>query len=288
MSKQNIGVSTDCACDLPDAMLDALDIGVIRFYVRTETGLFLDGDEITAQNVAEYYRSGRGALVTDEARPDEYAEFFRKRLKQYDELIHITISSGSSYAYERACAAVVQLGMLADKVKIVDLRTLSTGMAHLLIKAAEMRDSGCGTEEMIAALEDMREHLHVSFITQTPKQMFRNGYMGKFFQSVCESLHMHPIFRMKNGKTGFGGIGFGDMRGAIRRYIRNVLISQSYIDTGRLFITHVGLSLDDIAMIKNEVAKRADFDEIIVTEASAVIAGTCGDHSMGLIFMKKY
>ena len=288
MSKQSIGISTDCVCDLPDEMLRTLGVGVIRFYVRTETGLFLDGDEITAKNVTEYYRGGGAALATDEARADEYADFFRERLKQYDELIHITISSGASFAYDRAGAAVIQLGMLADKVKIVDSRTLSTGMAHLVIKASEMRDLGYSAEEIISSLENMREHLSVSFITQTPKQMFRNGYMSKFFQRVCESLHMHPIFRMKNGKTGFGGFGFGDMRGAIKRYIRKALRRQSYIDPGRLFITHVGLSLDDLAMIKNEVAKRADFDEITVTEASAVIAGTCGEHSMGLVFMKKY
>ena len=39
------------------APIARLVLGIIRFYVTTETGVFRDGDEITSQNVVEYYNT---------------------------------------------------------------------------------------------------------------------------------------------------------------------------------------------------------------------------------------
>ena len=288
MSEYNIGISTDSACDMPKRLAEINDIGVIRFYVKTETGMFRDGDEITSQNVAEYYRKGGAALVTDEAQVDEYADFFRDMLSRYSEIIHVTVSSGTSNSYERAAAALEQLGMLSDRVKLVDSETLSTGIAHLVLKAVELRDRGCSSHEIVSAVEKMRDNLNVSFISQSPKQMFKSGRMSNAANSFCSALHVHPIFKLKNGRIVLGGIGVGDMRGAIKRYIRKQLRRVSVVDTSRLFITHVGLSLDDIELVRSEVAKKVRFDNVTVTDASASISGNCGEGTVGILFVRKY
>ena len=288
MSDYNIGISTDSACDMPKRLAEINDIGVIRFYVKTETGLFRDGDEISSQNVAEYYRKGGAALVTDEAQVDEYAEFFRDMLSRYSEIVHIAVSSGTSNSFDRATIALEQLGMLSDRVKVVDSETLSTGMAHLVLKAVELRDKGCSSHEIVSAVEEMRDHLNVSFISQSPKQMFKSGRMSNAANSFCSSLHVHPIFKLKSGRIVLGGIGVGDMRGAVKRYIRKQLRRTSGIDTHRLFITHVGLSFEDITRVKNEVAKKIRFEDVTVTDASASISGNCGEGTVGLLFLKKY
>lgn len=287
MSKNDIGISAESVVDLPRNLIETYDINIIHFYVTTETGTFRDVDEISSNNVVEYYRKGGSALVTSEASVEEYMDFFRMCLERCGELIHICISSSASDAFSRACEAREKLGLVSDRIKIVDSESLSTGIGHLAIIAASMRDEGKRSDEIIDALTEKREHLSVSFISKSPEQMFRNGRMSKAAKRICTFLRVHPVFALKKGKIVLNGLGFGNMERATKRYVRKVLRNRSAIETDRLFITHAGCSLGQIAEIKKEVAKILTFDDIIVTEASATVSGNSGEGTVGLLYMRK-
>ena len=69
MAKEKLCITTDCVCDLPDYLLKKHNIDLIYFYINTDTGRFRDRDEITAQNVFEYYaNNGRECVTTAEVR----------------------------------------------------------------------------------------------------------------------------------------------------------------------------------------------------------------------------
>ena len=68
MAENKICITTDCVCDLPDEMLKKNNVDQIYFYIRTDNGRFRDIDEITAQNIFDYFENG-GVKAISEAPP---------------------------------------------------------------------------------------------------------------------------------------------------------------------------------------------------------------------------
>lgn len=288
MNDKKIGITTDCGCDLPDEFLKVNDIKLIYFYLLTDRGRFRDRDEMSAANVIEYFENGGSRILTEAPPLNEYIDFFRRRLERYDEIIHISISSGVSDSYQKALAAREKLGEARDRVHIVDSLNLSTGLGHIVIKAVEMRSGGSSAEEIIDSLITMRKYVSTTFISHSTDYLYRNGRIGKIAHCLCHLLHIHPVMNLKDGKIKLKSVEFGGIDSASKRYIRKELRKYHSIDNHRLFITHAGCRVKKLSAIKDEISKISSFDEIITTKASATISSNCGADTFGLLFFYKY
>ena len=87
MSK--IIITTDCVCDLSEELIEMYDIKIIHFYVVTEHGWFKDLEEITSDNIVEYFERGGNQLLTKAPFREEYEAFFEKVLKERKGVKHI-------------------------------------------------------------------------------------------------------------------------------------------------------------------------------------------------------
>ena len=76
---------------------------------------------------------------------------------------------------------------------------------------------------------------------------------------------------------------FGARENVWKQYIRSVLRSPSSIDRRILFVTYVGITGRDMEWIRNQVEKRAKFENIYFQQASPVIAVNCGSGTFGLL-----
>ena len=53
----------------------------------------------------------------------------------------------------------------------------------------------------------------------------------------------------------------------------------------RIFITHSGVSDAIVALVKEEIARYAAFQEVIVTRAGCTISSHCGPDCLGILFL---
>ncbi|MCI7766382.1 MAG: DegV family protein [Oscillospiraceae bacterium] len=288
MADKKIGITTDCGCDLPDEYLSANDIELVYFYMLTDRGRFRDRDEMTSENVIEYFENGGSRIMTEAPPINEYKDFFRRGLEKHDEIIHISISSGVSESYKNALAARDMLEVGADRIHIVDSLHLSTGLGHIVIKATQMRNDGCGANEIIDCITAMRRFVSTTFISRSTDYLYRNGRLGKPVHQLCHLLNIHPVLTLRDGKIVLKSVEFGSMDSAAKHYIRKELRNISSIDRHRLFITHAGCRVKRISAVKDEAARIGGFDEVIVTKASATISSNCGADTFGLLFVYKH
>ncbi|MGN0551802.1 MAG: DegV family protein, partial [Oscillospiraceae bacterium] len=247
MADKRIGITTDCGCDLPDEYLNANDIELIYFYMTTDRGRFRDREEMSSENVIEYFENGGSRIMTEAPPENEYEAFFKRGLERYDEIIHISISAAISASYKNALAAREKLGEAKDRVHIVDSMHLSAGLGHIVIKAVDMRSSGGSAEEIIAGAEAMRKYVSTTFISRSADYLYRNGRLGKCVYQLCHLLNIHPILTMREGKIALKSVEFGNMDSASKRYIRKELRKISSIDKHRLFISHVDCRVKKIS-----------------------------------------
>ena len=285
-NKRKICITTDCVCDLPDEMLRDNDIDIVYFYIETDTGRFRDRSEITAQNVFEYLKGGGKKSITSAPSSEEFVELFSKKLENCNEVIHIATGSLISASVANSKAAVEQMGSLGERVHIFDSGHLSTGIGHIVLKAAEMvnngvSDSGC----IIAELEKMRDIVSTSFIADSADYLYRNGRVSKAVQIICSMFNIHPVLAMKNGHLGLKSVQIGNYEKSALRYVRKELKDKN-VKADRLFITHAGCTANDIKLIKKEVNRIMKFDSVIVTKASATVSGNSGPRTFGVLYVK--
>ena len=287
MAEQRVKIVAECVCDLPSDWLKAHNVDIVYFLVETDSGVFYDTHEITSDNIISYMQAGGKKAHSSAPEPDVYKEAFEKSLAEFDEVILVAISSGISLSCEYATKAVEQLGESGKRVHIFDSGHLSSGLGHLVIKAAEMAENGNSASEILAALETLKNKVSTSFITESVEYLYRNGKVSEKVKKICSTFNVHPILVMKNGEITLSSVTFGDYRKACKRYIKKTLSSAKSIDRTTAFITQAACNTKMIEWIKAEVSKECSFENLIVTKASATVSSNCGPNTFGVLFIEK-
>ncbi len=287
MAKRKVGVIAECVCDLPYGLIEEYDIDIVYFLVQTDTGVFTDTDEITTENIISYLEAGGTKSRSSAPSAEVYIQAFRKKLERYEDVILPTISSKISESFRHATEAVKAMGGEGKHIHIIDTGHLSTGLGHMVIRAAQLAKQGSDAEKIIADLADMRGKVSTSFIAPNVDYLYRNGLVNKTVMKLCGMFGAHPILEMKNGEIRARTIKFGNYEKACLRYIGEQLEDNDKIDKTLAFITHVHLSAKDIEILKNQINKICRFKEILVTDASATISSNCGPGTVGVLFVGK-
>lgn len=284
--KKNLRITTDCVCDLPFGMLEENDVDLIFFHIVTENGRFYDRDEITAENVFEHMENGGYKAETEAPSVQEYVDFFRKNLRQYERIIHITVSGNVGDACKNAQEAVLRMGLSGEKVDIIDSETISTGMGLLVMRAAEMNREGQEAGSIVRELEVIKKKVSTTFIARDVLYFYLNDKVKLFTVKLVEMFQMHPVLKLENGKIKLKYILFGQYPKAVRRYIRWQLYRVNRIDGRRVFLTHTACNVKTLSLAKSEVEHCGRFEEMIVTKASATVSSNCGPDTLGILFFK--
>ena len=163
MNKQAICVTADSTCDLSPQLLAQYGVETLPLYVVMEGKAYQDGVDLTPDQlyakVKETGRIGSTAAIN----VDEYLTFFAEKKKQCDTLIHFTISSDMSSCYQNACIAAQEVG----GVYVMDSRSLSCGIALLVLRACELAQKGMAAEVIVSSLREMSSRVEATFVPES-------------------------------------------------------------------------------------------------------------------------
>lgn len=282
MSK--VWITSDCTCDLSETLLDKYEVDVIYFYISTDRGCFKDRAEMTAANVVEYFENGGQRISTAAPAVSEYVDFFEKALQKHDEIIHITISSQLSMSYENAIIASRQFG---GRVHVIDSEHLSTGIAHVVIRAVEMARENKSRDEIIEELENMKKKVSTSFIADNADYLYRTGRVSKTVKNICTVFKIHPVLSVKEGKIILKTVQIGNLEKCTLGYVKKELRKSNRVNKQRLFITYSTCPVRVVGKIKEQVNACCSFEEVWETKASATITSNCGANTVGVLFVKE-
>lgn len=287
MAKERLCITTDCVCDLPDYFLKKHNIHLIYFYVNTDTGRFRDRDEISAQNIFEYYANNGRKCVTTAPMVEDFSSFLKKKLQKYEEVLHIATSDRVSKSMSNCITAIEQLGDAGKRVQVFDSKHLSSGLGLLVLRAAELLENGCGCDEIIEELTEMRERISTSFISKNADYLYMNGRVNKNVKNFCNIFKIHPVLKMKDGEIKLNSFQIGDYQRSALRYVRKELKKKNAIEKEMLFVTHAGCTVSDRKLVRQEIDASGYFDEVLETNACATVSGNCGPRTFGLLYAEK-
>lgn len=281
-----LSISTECVCDLPFSMIEKHNVDIIYYSISTEYGLFRDRDEISPENIFEHMDNGGQKAESQPPFIDEYVEFFKKILEKYDRVIHISLSSGISNAYQNALIAREKLGRIGGRIDIVDSCSLSSGMGLLVYKACDMRDKGINATKIVRELNVIKNNISTTFIMHDLWYFYLNDRVSLKMVKLFDFFNIHPVIRLKKGKMKLAWLFFGNFSSAAIWYTRFILRNKSRIDLDKIFITHASCSVKMINNIRREVESIGNFKDIIINKASATVSSNCGPNTFGILCIR--
>lgn len=191
-----VAIVTDSNSGITQKEAKELGIRVLPmpFYINGE--LFFE--DITLTQEEFYQRLAEDAdISTSQPSPGDVIDLWDEILKEYDEIIHIPMSSGLSSSCETA------IGLAQDydgRVHVIDNQRISITQRQSVLDALEMAEKGMSAQEIDDVL--MREKLEASiYITvDTLKYLKKGGRVTPAAAAIGTVLNLKPVLQIQGEK----------------------------------------------------------------------------------------
>ena len=282
---------SDTTCDLSEDLLKKHDISVLHMHVMLGEEDRIDGVNVTAEQLLDYAKATKQLPKTSAVSMLDFQNTFQEALDNgYDALIYTGLSSELSSTFHNAQLAkeaLVEMGYDADRIHLVDSRQLSSGEAHLLLRAAEIIENGGTAQDAVKDMLDVIPRLSTHFVVDTLQFLHMGGRCSSAAYLAGSMLKLHPQINMIDGAMSAGEKFRGKMDSVIQQYKKRVVLDQlDNIDPSRIFVTST-LPKDKAEVLAEEIRQLGYFKEVIMQFAGATISSHCGPNTIGYLTIHK-
>lgn len=279
-----VKIFSDSTCDLSKELIQRYDITVIPLYVRLGNEEYLDGVNITPEELYRWSDEHGETPKTAAPSIDDITKFFEK--DSSDEYIIFTISSSMSACFNNARLAA-ETAEISDRVHIIDSANLSTGIGLLVIRAAEMSKAGKEAFEIVSEIERIKDKVRASFVIDTLIYLHRGGRCSGLAAMFGTALKLHPRISVSEGAMHPGKKYRGNSHKYVMDYVRDMEPDLKKAVKDRVFITHSGCDEEIVDSVREYLKSLNLFDEILETRAGSVVSSHCGPGTLGVLFISE-
>lgn len=274
-----IAISSESSCDLPEEFIKRYDIKIVPYHILVGDKVFPDGEMPTAA-LFEYADSLKTLPKTSAINEEEFTEHFGKLLKEYDAIVHVSLSSELTSATKNAETVAKKLG----NIYVVDSRTLSTGVGLIAVYAAQLRDSGHSAEEIASLCRERTKSVQVSSVIERLDYLYKGGRCNSLVYFGANLLKIRPRIMISKGKIGPDKKYRGNIVRVLEKYCDELLTEFPNPDPEFMFVVYTTATPEMIEAAKN-VCIRRGIKNIYEAQAGGTVASHCGAHTLGLMYI---
>ncbi len=272
-----VRIVTDSAADLTDAESDALGVTVVPLSIRFGSEEYVDRKDLTP---SEFYAKLAAASVLPETAapaPGAFAAAFQEAFDQgADAVVCINISSLLSATM--ASAQNAARGMPDAAIRVVDSRSITSGLGSQVKAAAAAAAGGASADEVVRLVEEMVPRTRVYGALDTLDNLKKGGRIGGAQAMLGTLLSIKPIIDISTGEV---------QQEAKPRTRTKALqhLAQKVVEAGaveNLSVMHGGAP--DVDQFLDLLAASHPRDEIHVGDIGATIGVHGGPRVMGVTF----
>lgn len=282
----SIFITSDSTCDLNEEQLKRFGVcKLVPLSVYLGDEEHKDGVDIAVDDLYSFFEKTKSTPKTAAVVPAEYEDMFSSLLGNADdEIVHISFSSKLSSCYQNALIAAEGF---EGRVKVVDSKSLFGGQALLVIKAAELRDSGKTSDEIVKEIEQKREKLRVTFVINKLDFLSKGGRCSSVAALGANLLGIKPVIEMTDGALSMSKKIRGKLEAVHGQYIEE-LFSEAAPDTDETIVVgDTGIDGDYMDKMADKVKKLAGSRNIMLLKAGCTISSHAGPQTFSVIYFKK-
>lgn len=279
-------IVVDSTVDLTPELLKLIDPVMVPLNVHMGELTFQDHVDLDADGLYAKMKELNAVPKTSAASPGLFLETFEKlRDEGHKEILYVGIGTAFSATHQAATLALEDLKGV--KVRLVDSHSLSSGGGLLALRAHDLREEGKSLDEVADYLSTLGPKVRAQFIVDNLDMLAAGGRvtgMKLFFGRI---LRAHPYLQINDDKLEVAATPKGKIEKALDVMLD---VAEKEITEGlespRVTITHShgGERIDYVLERLTKVMPR---ENIIVTNAGAVISSHCGEGTVGILYIRK-
>ena len=281
-------IITDSACDLPDDMLQSLQVDKISLNVlyrgenRTDT---------VGEGIKDLYDSLRAGEVatTSAVNPEGWVSVMEPALRAGQDVLILAFSSGLSTTYQSAVIAANDLMQSYPdrKIYVVDTLCASLGQGLLVWYACRKRDEGMDLETLRDWVEENKLHLCHWFTVDDLMFLKRGGRVSATTALVGTMLQIKPVLHVDDEGHLINVSKARGRKASIDALAKKVAELGEGYDNETMFISH-GDCVEDANYLARVLKETYGVKHIHINHVGAVIGSHAGPGVLALFFMGKH
>lgn len=196
---------------------------------------------------------------------------------QQEDVFVLTLSSHLSGTYN---SAVVGKNLYEEEhgpknILVLDSESASAGELNLALKIRDLYEAGMDFAQVSAELLKLRDEQKTYFVIDSLEPLRKNGRLTGLQAFFATALNIKPVMGANHGVI----IKLDQARGLSKAYGRMCDIAVKEAGDAkkcRAVIAHCNCP-DRAELVKEELEKRASFQEIVITETAGVATVYAGD-----------
>jgi DegV family protein with EDD domain len=194
-----IAIITDTDSSLSPSLAARYDIQLVPIKIQFGSESFDTGVDIDDRQLFQRVDSEGKLPKTAAPAPGLFVAAYQKAFDAgAEQIICITISSEVSAVCTAANTACQEFQ--GREIHVVDSRTMSMGQGFMAITAAEMAENGASCQEILTAINDVRDRSILFGALATVKYLAMSGRVGQVAAGLASILNIRPILTVKEGK----------------------------------------------------------------------------------------
>jgi DegV family protein with EDD domain len=198
-----VAVVTDSTHYMPREVVERHGLHTVSLYVRW-------GDPPADDREADlpgfdafydYLRGARELPTTSQPSVGDFLAVWEPLLEQGFDIVSIHLSggiSGTVRSAEQARDQLVENGLGAECIEVIDSGSVCAGLGLMAIAAANAAKAGADAAEVAARARELRAELKILFAVETLEFLRRGGRIGGAQAWIGSTLRIKPILAIEN------------------------------------------------------------------------------------------
>lgn len=174
--------------------IDGLFVIPMPFIINDRT--YYENVDLTREDFFKFLEEGAD-VHTSQPILEDITNLWKKVLEEYDEIVHIPMSSGLS----GSCETATMLAQKFDgKVRVVNNQRISVTMYRSVLDALSLIKAGKSAEEIGQILEDDKFNSSIYIMLDTLYYLKKGGRITKSAAALGSLLHIKPVLQIQGEK----------------------------------------------------------------------------------------
>ena len=190
-----IAIVTDSNSGITQDQARELGISVIPmpFYINEK--LYLEGITLSQEEFYEKLKKDE-PISTSQPSPADLCDLWDKLLRDYEEIVHIPMSSGLSASCSTAMGLAIDYN---GRVQVVDNQRISVTQRQSVMDAKMLAEAGKSAAEIKKILTDQKLDSSIYITLDTLKYLKKGGRVSSVTALAADVLNIKPVMHFSTG-----------------------------------------------------------------------------------------
>ena len=276
----DVAIVTDSALDLPQSVIDDLNIHVIPIRIHVGQEAFIDRISITPQ---EFYKIVREQNILPKTAHPTYRDFKAKYqflTSHYKAIISLHIAKVMSNTL--STAEMAQKETAQFPIKIIDTQSISIGQGLVVQYAAELAKAGHPFNDIVRRVTAIIPKTKVYALVGDLEYAAKGGRLPRFVKNIADTFGVRPMLDISFGKKPrIMGI-IRSKKHTTRQFAKKVLAQLDIKKRYRIGILHGEAAEEGQKLLELMTLNAINIESCFLVDAGVTIGSHSGPGTLGI------